>query len=78
VKLEEPTPRKWGPCFPRYGRICTLVRDRERDGEENIKGHRALAIVRLLGLFDRPATADCLSALLKTPVILGMTEAVVG
>src|SRR5205814_6466718 len=30
--------------------------------EEGEKGTRALAILRLLGLFDRPATADCLNA----------------
>jgi len=42
------------------------------------KGERALAILRLLGLFDRPATADCLDALLKAPAIPGLTEALVG
>jgi tetratricopeptide (TPR) repeat protein len=33
-----------------------------------------LAILRLLGLFDRPATPDCLSALRQAPVISGLTE----
>jgi hypothetical protein len=36
------------------------VKSFETEGE---KGNHALAILRLLGLFDRPATADCLDAL---------------
>jgi len=47
----------------------------ESEGE---KGKRALAVLRLLGLFDRPASADCLAALLKAPAISGLTEALVG
>jgi len=35
-----------------------------------------LAILRLLGLFDRPASADCLGALLKPPAIPELTERV--
>lgn len=42
------------------------------DGE---KGPRALALLSLLGLFDRPATSDCLAALLRAPAIPGLTEA---
>ncbi len=37
------------------------------------KGQRALALLSLLGLFDRPAAADCLAALLKKPAIRGLT-----
>ena len=40
---------------------------------ENQKGRRALALLRLLGLFDRPASADCLAALWNAPVIPGLT-----
>ena len=36
--------------------------------------HVELAILRLLGLFDRPATPDCLAALCKGPAIPGLTE----
>ena len=32
------------------------------------------AILRLLGLFDRPATPDCLTALCSNPPIAGLTE----
>ncbi len=35
-----------------------------------------LAVLRLTGLFDRVATADCLDALRADPVIPGLTEAV--
>src|SRR5205085_5508527 len=37
-------------------------------------GRRQLAILRLLGLFDRPADPGCLAALRKPPVIDGLTE----
>jgi tetratricopeptide (TPR) repeat protein len=43
----------------------------ERDGE---RGRQALAILQLLGLFDRPADARCLAALWRTPPIEGLTE----
>ena len=41
------------------------------DGE---KGQRAIGILRLLGLFDRPVSADCLAALLEKPAIPSLTE----
>jgi hypothetical protein len=37
-------------------------------------GRRQLAILRLLGLFDRPASASCLDALRATPLISELTE----
>ena len=40
-------------------------------------GRRQLAILRLLGLFDRPASASCLDALRATPVISELTEPLV-
>lgn len=45
------------------------------DSEE---ARRELAILSLMGLFERPATADCLQALLKAPAIAGLTEPLVG
>ena len=45
-----------------------------KSAEENRKGQRAIAVLQLLGLFDRPATAGCLKALLKAPVIANLTE----
>lgn len=42
------------------------------------QGRRALALLRLLGLFDRPASKDYLVALLADPPISGLTEALTG
>jgi tetratricopeptide (TPR) repeat protein len=41
-------------------------------------GARALAVLRLLGLFDRPADAGCLNALRDEPAIEGLTELCIG
>jgi tetratricopeptide (TPR) repeat protein len=41
-------------------------------GDEKAK--RQLAVLRLLGLFDRPADAGCLAALRKTPVIAKLSN----
>jgi tetratricopeptide (TPR) repeat protein len=38
---------------------------------------RDLAVLRLMGLFDRPATADCLAALRAEPAIEGLTDRIV-
>ena len=46
-----------------------------REGET---GQRLLAVLRLMGLFDRPATADGLEALRRPPAIPGLTEPLVG
>jgi hypothetical protein len=40
--------------------------------------HVELAILRLLGLFDRPATPDCLAALCEPPALPGLTEPLIG
>jgi hypothetical protein len=45
---------------------------------ENSGRNVELAILRLLGLFDRPATPDCLAAMCATPAIPGLTEPLVG
>ncbi|MEM8544965.1 MAG: AAA family ATPase [Cyanobacteria bacterium P01_H01_bin.119] len=41
------------------------------------RGEIMLSILRLLGLFDRPAEVDCLAAVCAAPVIPGLTEALV-
>jgi tetratricopeptide (TPR) repeat protein len=46
----------------------------ERDHEG---GRRQLAVMRLLGLFDRPASRGCLDALRDEPAIVGLTEPLV-
>jgi hypothetical protein len=47
----------------------------ESDGE---RGARALAVLRLMGLFDRPVDAGCLAALWLDPPIEGLTEPLIG
>jgi len=46
--------------------------------DESEEARRELAVLRLLGLFDRPATADCIEALVASPAIAGLTEPLVG
>jgi hypothetical protein len=38
-----------------------------KTAEDQAKGRRALALLQLLGLFERPATDDCLKALWQAP-----------
>jgi hypothetical protein len=45
---------------------------------ESDEARRELAILRLMGLFDRPATGDCVAALIGAPAIAGLTEPLVG
>jgi hypothetical protein len=47
---------------------------RELESEEGEAGPRALALLRSLGLFDRPADMKCLAALWRLPAINGLTE----
>ena len=68
VKLEEADAEE-------QGGHAFHVMDAYMQSFETQKGRRALALLRLLGLFDRPATADCLEALWRGPVIPGLTEA---
>lgn len=46
-------------------------------GEGGETGARQLAILRLLGLFDRPADIGCLAALCRAPAIASLTESLV-
>jgi hypothetical protein len=46
-------------------------------GEGHERGQRQLAVLRLLGLFDRPADPGCIGALCKAPAIAGLTEPLV-
>ncbi len=47
-------------------------------GEGGAEGVQQLAVLRLLGMFDRPAAVECLEALRQEPVIVGATEELVG
>jgi tetratricopeptide (TPR) repeat protein len=46
--------------------------------DDQAKGRRALAMLRLLGLFDRPASAGTLAALWEGEPIAGLTEPLIG
>jgi hypothetical protein len=49
-----------------------------KTADDQVKGRRALALLRLLGLFDRPATTDTLAALWEGEAIAGLTEPLIG
>lgn len=49
-----------------------------KTASDQAKGQRALALLRLLGLFDRPATAALLAALWEGEAIAGLTEPLIG
>jgi hypothetical protein len=72
VKLEDADEEQGGHAF----RVMdAYVRWFESEGKH---GKRALALLRLLGLFDRPADAGCLKALWKAPAIPDLTEPLAG
>ncbi len=61
-----------GHAFRAMQAYVTWLKD---DSDES---RRELAVLKILGLFDRPASADCINALLKAPAIDGLTEPLVG
>lgn len=73
VKLEEADAEEQGGHAFRV--MDAYVDWFERDSE---KGRQAIALLRLMGLFDRAASADCIAALAESPVIEKLTEALVG
>jgi tetratricopeptide (TPR) repeat protein len=68
IDLEDAAEEQGGHAFRAMN---AYVRWFETDGE---KGQRALAMLRLMGLFDRAADAGCLEALWQPPAIEGLTE----
>jgi hypothetical protein len=71
VNLEEANEEQGGHAF----RVMdAYVQWFESEGKH---GKRALALLRLMGLFDRPADAGCLKALRK-PLIPNLTEPLAG
>jgi hypothetical protein len=46
--------------------------------ERASEGQMQLAVLRMMGLFDRPADPGCIAALRREPVIVGLTDTVVG
>lgn len=73
VKLEEAdAEEQGGHAFRVMDAYVTSLESEEKNGQ------RALGILRLLGLFDRPVTDDLFRALLKAPRISNLTDALVG
>lgn len=73
VKFEKADAKvKGGHAFRVIGAYETWLRG---GGEEST---RQLAVLRLMGLFDRPASAGCIKALRAEPAIPGLTEPLVG
>lgn len=73
VKLEEAdAEQQGGHCFRVMDAYVFWF---EAGGE---KGKQALAMLRLVGLFDRPATADCINELLSGPAVENLNETLVG
>lgn len=77
VKLEEAAEEQGGHAFHVMDAYVHWFETGGKNVEENKRGQRALAVLRLLGLFDRPASSDCFAALLKAPAIRGLTETLV-
>ncbi|MDD9923293.1 MAG: tetratricopeptide repeat protein, partial [Boseongicola sp.] len=66
-----------GPKFRANHAFRAIAAYEEWLGADSEESRRGLAVLRILGLFDRPATADCVEALLKKPAIGGLTEPLV-
>ena len=67
VKLEHPA-EQGGQAFPVLDALVAWFQGQAGTGQQ------ALALLQLLGLFDRPATAECLAALKQAPAIPGLTD----
>lgn len=76
VKLEEAdAEEQGGHAFRVVEAYVQWLGSPDKNAKEAKRGRRAIAVLRMLGLFDRPASADCLHALLKAPSIRGLTDA---
>ncbi len=69
VKLEEADHKE--PGGTTFKMLAAFENWFARDGDIEA---RSLSILRLLGLFDRPANSDCMAALREPPVIAGLTD----
>ncbi|MEW6219216.1 MAG: toll/interleukin-1 receptor domain-containing protein [Thermodesulfobacteriota bacterium] len=73
VRLGRANPQIQGGCA--FEAMAAYEKWLAQGGEA---GARQLALLRLLGLFDRPADPSCLAALLCPPAIPGLTDPLVG
>jgi tetratricopeptide (TPR) repeat protein len=79
VKLEDANAEEQGGhAFHVMNAYVNWLEYGGKDEADNVKGRRALALLRLLGLFDRPMSADCCEALLQPPAIPNLTVPISG
>jgi len=79
IKLEEAdAEEQGGHAFRVMDAYVASFENGGRTADEQTKNRRTLAILQLLGLFDRPATADCLNALWQGKAITCLTDGLVG
>lgn len=79
VKLEEAdAEEQGGHAFRVMDAYVEAFECGGKTAEDQTRGRRALALLALLGLFDRPAAADCLNALWQGEAIGGLTEPLAG
>ncbi|MEN6490291.1 MAG: hypothetical protein ABFD66_15665 [Smithella sp.] len=75
IKLEEADAEEQsGHAFRVMDAYVSSFENSGKTVEDKAKGRLALAILRIMGLFDRPASADCLDALWKNRFIPGLTD----
>jgi hypothetical protein len=77
VKLTEADEEQGGHAF-RVMDAYVRWFETESKKSEGKRGQRALALLRLLGQFDRPADAGCPKAVWKAPLIRDLTEPLAG
>ena len=63
-----------GPTKPLLARFMLRIKRLLGQRAEPAEGEIQLAILRLMGLFDRPADPGCLAALRRPPAIPGLTD----
>jgi tetratricopeptide (TPR) repeat protein len=70
----------WSAAGRTWRRIAGALRGRRNPQAATAARarRRTLAVLRLTGLFDRPASPDCLAALRAAPSIRGLTDALTG
>lgn len=78
VKFDEASDEQGGHAFRVMDAYVHWLETGGKDQAEIKNGLRALALLRLMGLFDRPAPADCIAELLKAPAIPDLTKVLAG
>ena len=79
IKLEEADAEEQsGHAFRVMDAYVKSFESGGKTANDRAKGRRAFALLQVLGLFDRPATADLLRVLWQPPAIAGLTEPLMG